>query len=101
MKTHQDEKPLKDKEDKTIPLTAAARLNILCDHQVDKDRTHQSEGHEPQINSEMSKGTQLYFKSNGIINVNNLQEQVHRDTHEGGPNHTSNEETKVVTGNIS
>ena len=31
VKAHQDKRPLKDKEGKPIPLTAAVRLNIHCD----------------------------------------------------------------------
>ena len=77
VKAHQDDKPLKDKEGKPIPLTAAARLNIHCDRQAEKERSHPSEGYEPKINPEMSNGTQLFFKSHGVINVNNLQEQIH------------------------
>ena len=47
VKAHQDEKPLRDKEGKLIPLTAAACLNIYCDQQAGKERTHPPEGYEP------------------------------------------------------
>ena len=47
VKAHQDEKPLRDKEGKPIPLTAAACLNIYCDQQAGKERTHPPEGYEP------------------------------------------------------
>ena len=81
VKAHQDEKPLKDKKGKPIPLTAEARLNIHCDKQAEMKRMYSSEGYKSKVNLEMAKATQLYFQSNGVINVNNLQEQVHRDIH--------------------
>ena len=82
MKAHQDTTPLKDTKGKMIPLTKAAKLNIVCDKMAEEERINPTPGHELHINPEMVVNTKVYFESKGITNIKTLCTQIHIHTHE-------------------
>ena len=53
----------------------------MCDRQVDKERQNPLESYGSKVNPEISRGTHLYFQSKGVLNMNNLQKQLHGHKH--------------------
>ena len=71
-----------DTKGNPLPLNKIAKMNRPCDKQAEETRRSLPPRYVPQINPEMSIGTQVYFQSQGVTNVNSLYKQIHSHTNE-------------------
>ena len=76
MRGHQDTKPMKDKNNRNIPLSPQAILNIHCDKRAGQYWNHQDINRKTSKNPSMPTETQAYYKPKDQINRRKITQQI-------------------------